>query len=56
MIHPVIQAFPAVTVEASQRNPRRELRNTKQDQKQQRNTNITHYYSINYAKQQRITD
>ena len=52
----VIPAFQAMTVEAKTKSPRKELRNTKQNQRQQKDTNNTPNYLINYAEQQRITD
>ena len=52
----VIPAFQAMTVEVKTKNPRKEPRNTKQNQRQQRNTNTIQNYSTNCAEQQRIID
>ena len=43
----VIPAFQAMTVEVRTENPRKEPRNTKQNQRQQRNTNTIPNYSTN---------
>ena len=52
----VIPAFQAMIVGVKTENPRKEPRNTKQNQRQQKNTNNIPIFLINYAEQQRITD